>query len=447
MNMDENKGSTSAPTTRRRGTLLVVVFVVALVTLPVLNIWLTGERQRWAAARIIQRYEAGDQEYAIAAMQETLKNADGNRMLKVQLAGWLLDAGRAEAALQWTSKLWQQFPQDPQEISVFDWFELNPVFEVHFRALVTLKKKDELVKVLRFWEDAHDRHFSATEQWDNDFAYHCALADVNLESAEARMSQRLERLGNESAFGQIQWVIPFQTKSLVASGLVALELNDISFRPLLGSISEKIDELNDEWKAAVLQTRVAALSILQADQLAEDKNQKLLTRLRFDEEKVRRQLLLLLTTQALLLQRTQFAEQVAETQQQIAELGGDINELAAQLPEFQESLSLSDRSSYYLDTLAWVQFRLNRLVEAYDNLDLAILAQEISHKGKTQSAVLQGRSRQSIEKYFYNNDLVTATLYNHRYELHRLANDLAAAKQDQQRIEELGFQVNDPRFN
>jgi hypothetical protein len=157
--------------------------------------------------------------------------------------------------------------------------------------------------------------------------------------------------------------------------------------------------------------------------------------------------LLLLTTQALLLQRTELAELVDATQQQIAELGGDVNELAAQLPQFQESLSLSDRSSYYLDTLAWVQFRLNRLVEAYDNLDLAILAQEISHRGKTQSAILQGRSRQAIKKYFYNNDLVTATLYNHRYELHRSANDMAAAKKDQQRIEELGFQVNDPRFN
>ena len=440
----------SAPTkppSRRRGTFWVVALVIALVTLPVLSIWLTGERQRWTAARIIQRYEAGHQEYAIAALQETMKNTEGNRMLKVRLAGWLLDAGRPADALQWTSQLWDQFPQDPQQVSIFDWFELNPVFEAHFRALVTLKKKEELAKVLRFWESAHDQHFSATEQWDNDFAYHCALAEVNLESAEARMLQRLERLGSETAFGRIPWVIPFQTKSLVASGLVALELNDISFGPLLLTISEKIEELNIEWKAAVQQTRVAALSSLQTDQLDDEENQKLLTRLRFDEEKTRRQLLLLLTTQALLLQRTELADLVQATQQQIAELGGDINELAAQLPQFQESLSLSDRSSYYLDTLAWVQFRLNRLVEAYDNLDLAILAQEISHKGKTQSAILQGRSRQAIEKYFYNNNLVTATLYNHRYELHRSADDLAAAKQDQKRIEDLGFQVNDPRFN
>ncbi len=425
----------------------MIALVIAVVTLPVLNRWLSGERQRWAAARFIQQYEAGGQEKAIAAMQETLKNVEGNRVLKVQLAGWLLDAGQPEKAWQWTTEMWQEFPQNPQEVSIFDWFELSPVFEVHFRALVNLEKQDELTKALKFWEQVHDRHFAATEQWDNDFAYHCALANVNLESAETRIMERLERLGNETAFGKVKWVVPFQTKSLVASGLVALELNDISFGPLLAKISEKIEDLNAEWEAAVRQTRVAALSFLQADKVAEEQSQQLMTRLRFDEEMARRQLLLLLTTQALLLQRTELPGLVEATQMRILELGGDLTELAEQLPQFAESLSWSDRSSYYLDTLAWVQFRLNRLVDAYDNLDLAIIAQEISHKGKTQSAMLQGRSRMAIEKYFYNNNLLTATLYNHRYELHRSASDVAAATRDRQRIEELGFQVNDPRFN
>ncbi|MBX3417281.1 MAG: hypothetical protein KF851_06735 [Pirellulaceae bacterium] len=426
---------------------LAALLVCGLVVVPVLKNWVGAERERWDVAAANLLYESGQKELAITKLVSIAQGPRASDITKLELANYLLDAGRAEEAINWTEGLRDKLPADARELTITDGDSHSQVLQAHFRALLGNGRTQDACDLLRFWFEARDRNYDNSDLWTNGYAYQCALAKYDLEGADQRMKALFESRGAGRGFGRITWILPYQLKVLAATALVAVELKDpVEIEPLKRLLDEKIGNLDDQYQQANGRLRKFGWLAVNDGSITKDGTDSRLESLRFQAELERRSLAVLLAVRALLDQRVGDQKAVEDAAERLSKLDLKLQEMIDVLPPFFSCLDLIEEGAAFLDTHGWVLFQLEQLSEAFDLIDLAIISNRIAAQGYEQGDFLMGRSQKSIKDYFESRRRQTGTLLSHRYQIFVVTGDTVAAEEDARAIEELGFRVDDPRF-
>ncbi len=426
---------------------LAVGIVCALVILPVFTRWFAEERERWALAAAQVQYEAGDREQAIKRLAQLVDNPQALDQTKLELADWLLDAGRAAEALAITQPLKDKLPQNPESKSVKDSDIASRLLQTHFRGLVQNGQQEAAAELLAYWAKAKEKEFMPETLWTNNYAYYRGLARTDLENADLSMKSLIENLNAFREFGQIRWLLPYTDKLLTAAALVALDIEKpIDMQPLLLRLDERIERLRVEFEKTSRYLRYIAWTTMNDPRFPTFEADSSLNQARFAVELARRSLAILVAARALVHQRAGELERVEQARQELETLDVDLQELIDKFPPFYICLELIEEGATFLDTHGWILYQREQYGEAFDLIDLAVLSSQIAAHGYEQSEFLFGRSQPAIRDYFRSRQQQTATLLSHRYQIHRVSGDLDAAEEDRKAIENLGFRVDDPRL-
>lgn len=426
---------------------LAVGLVCGLVILPVFTRWFAEERERWALAAAQVQYEAGDREQAIKRLSQLVEKPQALDEAKLELADWLLDAGRSAEALAITQPLKDKLPQDAESLSVKDSEIASRLLQTHFRGLVQNGQQKAAADLLDYWAKAKEKEFVPGWLWTNNYAYYRGLARTDLEAADLSMKTMIENLNAFREFGQIRWMLPYTDKLLAAAALVALDIKKpIDKQPLMFRLDERIEELRLEFEKTGRYLRYMAWTTMNDPGFLALETDSALNQARFAVELARRSLAILMAARALLHQRAGEVERVQQARQELETIDVDLQELVDKFPPFYICLELIEEGATFLDTHGWILYQREQYGEAFDLIDLAVLSSQIAAQGYEQSEFLFGRSQEAIRDYFRSRKQQTATLLSHRYQIHRVSGDLEAAEEDRKAIENLGFRVDDPRL-
>lgn len=412
---------------------LVLALFGCLVLIPLMYYGFSGERARWKLARARLLYNDGQTSGAIDKLEEALALTPQDDELQLELARMWMRHGQAERALQLIDESLERHG------------ESMAATELKANCLVYLGRTDEALATAKATIDEASPGQTESPLRLNYLAYFRALAGNELVAARRDIDRAVDRTARE-----MWWLdgLPMylEDQTLVATAMVARHIDRPEIvLPILdrriGFFEDLAGHADRRLNAVVYRSLIAEFPLVesQADRIRREV-------IAFQAEK--RQLAILLSVRALINQDLDQMKLCDRDRGRVQQLGWEAEELIGQLPDDWQLLYFLYNGSQLLDTRAVVKFRTSpqQWRSSLDDLDTAVMALEVLNLSLADS--IQNTVRNESGDIYDGADLPRqlAAILKHRANLWQAMGDQAQAQTDRERIQELGFDLDEVLF-
>jgi tetratricopeptide (TPR) repeat protein len=421
--------------------MLIITFVASIAMIPLILYGCGPEWARWDATQAVLFFRDGEVDEALYQLRDAVRKSPRDPVLKLTLAERLIEIGQSSEALALANEVLDVYPENANGIAVKSSAQQH---QGNFGAALETQL-------------AYDESLNASSRGSirlNELAYYRALASTEIHLAKRDIETAVattNRYNNWTGSSKLTYPV----KATIQASLVARCCG--MQREALWTVSQQIDtlqkqivEARNELTAKIYQDTQDAFPIRRnVGRLNRREN------LRFYETNAAS----LLSCRALIHQDLGDDLSCIADRQEVARLGFDSSEIAAQFPSEKSSLMSLEAAGAYLDTrgfisgmLPWVDAETllgisldqHNFVSSYANairdLDVAILCVEtdrksfdVSLRNSIDFMAEKDESQQRLNRQ-------TAVLLYHRQVIHERAGYLTRAKADAERIHELGFE-------
>ncbi len=404
--------------------ILVLVLFAAVVAIPIGFYGCDDELARWKAVQAQVQYDAGDTEAAIEMMRHAAALAPGDLRLRLWLADWLMQQGRADQALEQLDEILEK--TTAQEI----------VLQAKADCLVHLGRPNEALEALKSISQYLSQQEQNSPQRLNAVAYYRALAGVELDRAQEDIQTAI----NDSIknLWPIDLLVPYEDQVFVAAALISRQVNrQAEVLPLLSDrIELTYDLLNNRQRKSSesIYTKMQNHFPLESNDEKDIKND--LRELQVHH----RTLCVLLTARAILYQDVDQKQLCNQDRIQVVKLGFEPEAILEKLPSNGLCLQLLSTGSAYFDTRGMVSLGNHLAGAAEKDFDLAILSASLLNRSYTSK--LFNSATEDFRGYFdqKRSRQNEAVLLYHRSLLFDKTGEAQRAESDRQRIRNMGFQ-------
>ena len=403
------------------------------------------ERASWNAAQALNYAGQGELEKALSLMEKAVEQDPDNGRLRLKLASFLAENGEGELGINQCDLYLEKHPND---WSAFDSRAQCKLFLGRFgEALADYKK-------------SISDHVNRDRYELNQLAYYRALAGVEYDKAKEEIGRAIQE--TEDDYWGSSLNVPLRIRSLVAAGLISRYLDEQDF--VLPELSKQIDQFDSQFKLITDALNQGILGEMQLGVPLRESVEKSLVDIRWGLERHKQSLAALLVTRALMYEDLGRTDLVDADRIQIQELGFKFDKIANDLPYKQGCFSILNISSAYLDTRGYVLSRMpwsdpvdgqfkeldaseSNYEMALEDLNCAVIAAEILNRAVNSSLFNSPDIPMREVEYMRRNvDRSLAVFFYHRMKLNERAGMTEAAKVDEQKIIELGYQPGDNLF-
>ncbi len=425
----------------------VVVFFIALVLLPVLAEGLHGERLRWSVAAAVNRVQQGQggERDSIDALLQAADSNQNDDAMRFGIAQVLLEQGYASEALE----LAESFSENPEMQFAGD--------NLMVRSLNHLGRFDDSLVVyksiaqqLKEFEEAQMNQIGWMDSWSgtsdtlaqirnqrlNGLAYHQALAEKELESAQENIQQVVDGL-SARLWLPVKARISFVERTIIAIALIGRQVGrGVDSLDLLDRYIVRLEAASDAQRAEMLDVINERMLIdFPFSRQVEKTIRQRIVAYRLGRERLGT----LLVVRALILDDLGYTARSNEDRFRVVEMGLKPEQLLQDFPDDIECLRTLEKGATFLDTRGFVMLKLGKWRTAQQDFDLAVMAAEVlnqSFVGGIQNSVMNEGGRFFRESR--SRELEASVLY-HRMQLAEAMFEEDVANRDRRRIEELGF--------
>jgi len=429
-------------------------FLIAILLMP-LAVGCQSEIAKWSFAAAVLEAEAGNLDAAIPKMKEAAAIIGDQPTWKLELAKQLAEVADPQSV------------QLCDEVLKSDWVTGNQDRRKYVMQLKSRGQQSvgDFGGALETCKKSMEDHVSRSVAELNELAYCRALADQELMLAMKDIDKAFAEM--EDSRWQSGIYLPVATKTVIAIGLLAREMDTAEKRNALNLLNHQIEGLENDFE--IVRTLVSQMVFSQIQfefplsEMAE--NQTRLERNR--QDLFRGALASALTVRALLHQDLGHDTRCNDDRYRVQELGFDASVLSAQMPDRFQSFDWLGMAMMVLDTrgfiigkLPWTRvsvattdipqdasFRLGSFKEAIANLDLAVEAVRVMRVAMEQSVIHSSQNFVAETKeYLRSLQRNEAVLLYHRMLVQKRQGNTEAAALDEQRIRELGFKPDERLF-
>ena len=425
----------------------VVVFFIALVLLPVLAEGLNGERLRWSVAAIVNRVQQGQggEHDSIAALLQAADANQNDDAMRFGIAQVLLEQGHASEALE----LAESFSENPEMQFAGDNLMVRSLnhlgrFDdslVVYKSIAQQLKEFEETQMNQIgwmdsWSGTSDTLAQIRNQRLNGLAYHQALAEKELESAQENIQQVVDGL-SARLWLPVKARISFVERTIIAIALIGRQVGrGVDSLELLARYIVRLEAASDAQRAEMLDVINERMLIdFPFSRQVEKTIRQRIVAYRLGRERLGT----LLVVRALILDDLGYAARSNEDRFRVVEMGLKPEQLLQDFPDDIECLRTLEKGATFLDTRGFVMLKRGKWRAAQQDFDLAVMAAEVlnqSFVGGIQNSVMNEGGRFFRESR--SRELEASVLY-HRMQLAEAMFEGEVANRDRRRIEELGF--------
>ncbi len=421
---------------KSRLTMVVAAAFAVLLLGPLTYPTLRSESRFWRLAVLQNRFSAGD----VGAIDDVLAELNGSKVLDlstVRLAvAMLLESGRSAEAVRCCRRAIDQQGNSDSSKS-------NPLSPLLLNAQLDDGEYDEALQTFQTILDtkkalAPQQTFEPDDV--NGLAYQRTLAGVELDQAQTDIEEAIDAVERADVFGTR---IPLHLVAILGAAMLA---DDEHPTDIL--LSELASEIESRKPSATAPEFVSSKS------LANHRKD---------------QLKLLYTVRAFLLERLGRFDESTSDRAAVNAVGGNADQILRQIHSNKTLFEFVERAGMYLDTRAYIQYRLNTSslswadrtltnlllgrapsagASSLKDFDAAVIAAQACYEHLADFPGSNLDPSLFVDAHSYSLALQAlrkqlATIVLHRLWAERQAGDETSAKEDHRRLKDLGFSESD----
>ncbi len=338
--------------------LLVTVGFSTLLLLPLVMYGCGPEWARWDAAQAVIAYDRGDMEQAIFQLTTAVERSPRDPRLKISLAEKLIESGRGKEAEVLCDEILDRFPDNASALITK---ANSQQAQGHFRAALDTFNLRARQRNWTIGSNAYEL---------NERAYFKALAGVQLEDAREDIDAAC-LIASRTQFGSLPWRLGLYQRSLVASGIVAMEIGMTEsalehLSPAIDSLRRLLYRSRHELYREIIELTVAAKQLPPDEKVANSKNE-FRNVIRISEQT----LATLLTVRALAWQQLGRDEYRDQDRAEVREMSLNSDDILAALPELTECVGTLQISVAFLDTRGYIIGQMPTPVAENNRIELS----------------------------------------------------------------------------
>ena len=422
---------------------LVVLLVASVAVLPMISYGCSPEWARWDATQANAFFRVGETEDALYQLRDAIKKSPRDPVLKTTLAERLIEIDRGDEALKLSGEVLEVYPDNAQAMKIKSLAQKSlGDFEA---SLETELKIDKHLH-------AYGRDASSLNQ----LAYARALANTDLHLAKEDIDIAITALNRGLTWPSAE-ELSLEVKATMLASMVARSCD--AQEEAIDAISEQVKSWRERLAAA--KTELTGLVFNDLDDSFPIRQDIGMLRRRQNLRSFEAQAAALLSCRALLYQDIGDMENCRNDRCEVNQFGYDSEDVLAHLPDDKVALARLSMLSAFLDTRGFIcsllpwsedadklpmdQHFISSYANAIKDLNTAVFCREMARKS-IDSRLWNTMEPLDVELQRKNMNLYSAIMLYHRQTLLQRRGKHDLAKQDEEKIRNLGFEPGDKLY-